>query len=143
MGIAPVVCTELTVPVIEKAHLRGAAVQRSTFFFWSSTMSRFLRREPTTREEIQDEIEHLISALADLKKGTVRDSRRNLDTLKSSFEHLLEEGRDLWSHAYPELYGKGRKAGKAAKECVREHPLSTALIGLGAFALVGWLIAKR
>ncbi len=103
----------------------------------------FFSRHPHTKEQIQDEIDQLMDALHDLQHSAGRDSRRSLHDLGERAERLWHASRETLGDTYGDLSRKTRKASRAASECAREHPLSTALVGVGALALIGWLISRR
>jgi len=85
-------------------------------------MSRF-SRTPTTRDEIEREIQNLMAALDDLKDDASRESRNRFNALRSRAETLWNDNR-LDEHCH-DLSRRGRDAGRMAKDCAREHPLST------------------
>jgi ElaB/YqjD/DUF883 family membrane-anchored ribosome-binding protein len=103
-------------------------------------MSRF-SRTPTTRDEIEREIHNLMSALDELKREATRESRGRFDSLRARAESLWHDAD--WDEHRHDLSLKGREASRMAKECVREHPLSTAALALGAVALIGYLATRR
>ncbi|WP_282339438.1 MULTISPECIES: YqjD family protein [Pseudomonas] len=100
-------------------------------------------RTPTTKEQIQDEIDNLMNALHDLQQSASRDSRRSIHDLSDRAERLWHASRETFGDTYGDLSRKTLKASRAAGECARQHPLSTALVGVGALALIGWLISRR
>ncbi|WP_028241535.1 DUF883 family protein [Stutzerimonas azotifigens] len=103
-------------------------------------MSRFTHK-PTTREEVQSEIDHLMSALEDLRRDAARDSHHRLGLLKSRAESLWHDSH-LDEH-YADLSKKTVQAGRMASECVRQHPLTTVALAAGACALIGYLVTRR
>jgi len=103
-------------------------------------MSRF-SRTPTTRDEIESEIQDLMAALDDLKREASRGSRHRFDALRSRAESLWHDA-DLDSHRR-DLSRRSREAGRMAKDCAREHPLSTVALAAGAVALIGYLVSRR
>ena len=103
-------------------------------------MSRF-SRTPTTRDEIEREIHNLMSALDELKHEASKDTRHRFDSLRSRAEGLWHDA--AWDEHRQDLTRKGREASRMAKECVREHPLSTVALALGAVALIGYLASRR
>ncbi|WAD25258.1 DUF883 domain-containing protein [Pseudomonadaceae bacterium T75] len=96
-------------------------------------MSRF-SSTPTTRNDIEREIQNLMSALDELKHEATRGSRHRLDDLRSRAE-------SLWHDA--ELSRRGRQATRMATDCARKHPLSTLALAAGAVALIGYLATRR
>lgn len=103
-------------------------------------MSRFSRK-PVTRDEIESEIHNLMSALDDLKQDASRESRHRLNSLRSRAESMWNDN-NLDEH-YSDLSRRGRDAGRMAKDCAREHPLSTVALAAGAVALIGYLFTRR
>ncbi len=103
-------------------------------------MSRFSRK-PTTRDEIESEIRNLMAALDDLKDDATRSSRNRFDSLLSRAESLWNDS-DLDTHRR-DLSKRGREASRMAKDCAREHPLSTVALAAGAVALIGYLVTRR
>lgn len=103
-------------------------------------MSRF-SRTPTTRDEIEREIHNLMNALDELKRDATRETHSRFDSLRSRAESLWHDAD--WDEHRHELSQKGREASRMAKQCVREHPLSTAALALGAVALIGYLASRR
>lgn len=103
-------------------------------------MSRFSRK-PTTRDEIESEIQDLMAALDDLKRDAGRESRHRFDSLRARAETLWHDA-DLDSHRR-DLSRRGREASLRAKDCAREHPLSTVALAAGAVALIGYLVSRR
>ncbi|EQM80963.1 DUF883 family protein [Stutzerimonas stutzeri] len=104
-------------------------------------MSRFFSRKPTTRDEIEREIHNLMTALDDLKHDATQGSRHRLDSLRSRAESLWQDAD--WDSHCRDLSKRGRDASRMAKECVREHPLSTVALAAGAVALIGYLVTRR
>ncbi|MCQ4286377.1 DUF883 domain-containing protein [Pseudomonas stutzeri] len=102
-------------------------------------MSRFSK--PTTRDEIEREIHNLMTALDELKHDASRGSRHRFDSLRSRAESLWHDA-DLDAH-YRDLSKRSREASRLAKDCVREHPLSTLALAAGAVALIGYLATRR
>ncbi len=103
-------------------------------------MSRFSRK-PTTRDEIESEIQDLMAALDELKRDATRESRHRFNSLRSRAESLWNDA-DLDTHRR-DLSKRGREASRMAKECAREHPLSTVALAAGAVALIGYLVTRR
>ena len=103
-------------------------------------MSRFSRK-PTTRDEIENEIHNLMTALDELKDDASRRSRHRFDSLRSRVESLWNDS-DFDSHRR-DLSRRGRDASRMAKDCAREHPLSTVALAAGAVALIGYLVTRR
>ncbi|MCP9340472.1 MULTISPECIES: glycine zipper domain-containing protein [Stutzerimonas] len=103
-------------------------------------MSRF-SRTPTTRDEIEREIHNLMAALDDLKDDASRGSRSRFNALRSRAETLWNDNR--WDEHCHDLSRRGRDAGRMAKDCAREHPLSTVALAAGAVALIGYLVTRR
>lgn len=103
-------------------------------------MSRFSRR-PTTRDEIESEIQNLMSALDDLKQDASRESRHRFNALRSRAESLWNDV-DLDGHR-EHLTRRGREASRMARDCAREHPLSTVALAAGALAVIGYLVTRR
>ncbi|KJH85224.1 MULTISPECIES: glycine zipper domain-containing protein [Pseudomonadaceae] len=103
-------------------------------------MSRFSRK-PTTRDEIESEIHDLMTALDELKHDAARGSRHRFDSLRARAESLWHDAD--WDAHCRDLSKRGRDAGRMAKECVREHPLSTVALAAGAVALIGYLVTRR
>lgn len=103
-------------------------------------MSRFSHK-PTTRDEIEHEIQDLMAALDDLKRDATRSSRHRFDSLRARAESLWHDA-DLDSHRR-DLSRRGRAAGLMAKDCARQHPLSTVALAAGAVALIGYLVSRR
>ncbi|MBA1275687.1 DUF883 family protein [Stutzerimonas azotifigens] len=103
-------------------------------------MSLFARKS-TTREDIEHEIHSLMSALDELKHSANRDSRHRLASLRSRAESLWNDVH-LDEH-YADLSRKTREASRMAKDCAREHPLSTLALAAGACALIGYLVTRR
>ncbi|EWC42358.1 DUF883 family protein [Pseudomonas stutzeri] len=102
-------------------------------------MSRFSK--PTTREEVQHEIDSLMRALDELKHDATRDSRHRLGALRSRAESLWHDQH--WDEHYADLSKRTREAGRAARDCAKEHPLGTLALAAGACALIGYLITRR
>ncbi|WP_407293974.1 glycine zipper domain-containing protein [Stutzerimonas zhaodongensis] len=103
-------------------------------------MSRFSRK-PTTRDEIENEIQNLMAALDDLKQDATRESRSRFNSLRARAESLWNDA-DLDTHRR-DLTLRGREASRMAKDCAREHPLSTVALAAGAVALIGYLVTRR
>ncbi|MGE4405735.1 DUF883 family protein [Pseudomonas sp.] len=103
-------------------------------------MSRFSHK-PTTREEVQHEIDSLIRALDELRHDAARDSRHHLDNLRSRAESLWHDQH--WDKHYAELSQRTREASRMARDCAREHPLCTVALAAGACALIGYLVTRR
>lgn len=103
-------------------------------------MSRFSRK-PTTRDEIEREIHDLMAALDELKHDATRGSRHRFDSLRARVESLWNDA-DLDTHCR-DLSKRSRDASRLAKDCVREHPLSTVALAAGAVALIGYLVTRR
>jgi len=103
-------------------------------------MSRF-SHTPTTREDIQHEIDNLVRALDKLKHDAARESRHGLGSLRSRAEALWQDAH--WDEHCAELSRRSHDAGRMAKECARQHPLATAALAAGAFALIGFLVTRR
>lgn len=103
-------------------------------------MSRFSRK-PTTRDEIESEIQNLMAALDDLKQDATRESRSRFNSLRSRAESLWSDSN--WDDHAGDLSRRGRDAGRMAKDCAREHPLSTVALAAGAVALIGYLVTRR
>lgn len=103
-------------------------------------MSRFSRK-PTTRDEIESEIHNLMAALDELKHEATRGSRHRFDSLRARAEALWNDA-DLDAHCR-DLSKRSREASRLAKDCVREHPLSTVALAAGAIALIGYLVTRR
>lgn len=102
-------------------------------------MSRFSK--PTTRDEIEREIHNLMTALDELKHDATRGSRHRFDSLRSRAESLWHDAD--WDAHYRDLSKRSREAGRLAKDCVREHPVSTLALAAGAVALIGYLVTRR
>lgn len=94
-----------------------------------------------TRDEIQREIDSLTRALDKLKDTAASESHDRYDSLRDRVERLWHNAD--FEDRYADISRKTRKAGRVACENVREHPLSTAVIGLSVAAVVGWLISRR
>ncbi|MGK9066387.1 DUF883 family protein [Stutzerimonas chloritidismutans] len=103
-------------------------------------MSRFSRR-PTTRDEIESEIQNLMAALDELKHDASRESRHRFNSLRARAESLWHDA-DLDGHR-EHLTRRGREAGRMARDCAREHPLSTLALAAGAVAMIGYLVTRR
>ncbi|QGZ29213.1 glycine zipper domain-containing protein [Stutzerimonas stutzeri] len=103
-------------------------------------MSRFSHK-PTTRAEIEREIQDLMTALDELKHDATRGSRHRFDALRARAESLWHDAD--WDAHCRDLSKRGRDASRLAKECVREHPLSTVALAAGAVALIGYLVTRR
>ncbi|QLF93760.1 DUF883 domain-containing protein [Pseudomonas sp. ABC1] len=100
-----------------------------------------LSRKPTTRDEIEREIQNLTSALEELGHDAAHESRKHLDGLRSRLQSLWQE-HNLDEHC-AELSRKTRQVGRATKDCAREHPVATVALVAGAVALVGYLASRR
>jgi ElaB/YqjD/DUF883 family membrane-anchored ribosome-binding protein len=103
-------------------------------------MSRFSRK-PTTRDEIENEIHNLMTALDELKDDATRNSRHRFDSLRSRAESLWNDA-EFDSHRR-DLSRRSREASRMAKDCAREHPMSTVALAAGAVALIGYLVTRR
>ena len=103
-------------------------------------MSRFSHK-PTTRDEIESEIQNLMAALDELKHDATRGSRHRFDSLRARAESLWNDAN--WDEHCRDLSKRSRNASRMAKECVREHPLSTVALAAGAVALIGYLVTRR
>lgn len=103
-------------------------------------MSRF-SHTPTTRAEVQHEIDTLMRALDELKHDATRSSRRGLHDLRSRAETLWHDAN--WDEHYADLSRRTRDAGRVAKDCAREHPWTTVALAAGACALIGYLVTRR
>ncbi|AFN76135.1 DUF883 family protein [Stutzerimonas nitrititolerans] len=103
-------------------------------------MSRF-SSTPTTRNDIEREIQNLMSALDELKHEATRGSRHRLDDLRSRAESLWHDAN--WDEHCQELSRRGRQATRMATDCARKHPLSTLALAAGAVALIGYLATRR
>jgi ElaB/YqjD/DUF883 family membrane-anchored ribosome-binding protein len=94
-----------------------------------------------TRDEIQREIDSLSRALEKLKESASSESSDRFDKLRYRVERLWNDAN--FEDHYADISRKTRNASRVACEGAREHPVSTAVIGLGVAALVGWLITRR
>jgi ElaB/YqjD/DUF883 family membrane-anchored ribosome-binding protein len=103
-------------------------------------MSRFSRK-PTTRDEIESEIQNLMAALDDLKDEASRESRHRFNAVRSRAESLWNDSK--WDEHCNDLSRRGRDASRMAKDCAREHPFSTVALAAGAVALIGYLATRR
>lgn len=103
-------------------------------------MSRF-SHTPTTREEIQHEIDSLMRALDRLKHDTARESRHGLDSLRSRAEALWHDAH--WDEHCADLSRRTQDVGRMARDCARQHPLATVALAAGACALIGYLVTRR
>lgn len=107
-------------------------------------MSFMSHRTPASREEIQAEIDKLITALRDLKHGgSGQTDGGRLHSLKARAEQIWEESRGLLDERYPALCEKGRRISRQGVEQAREHPLATLAVGVTAVALIGWWLSRR
>ena len=68
-------------------------------------------------------------------------SGSQIGTLRSRAESLWQDAD--WDSHCRDLSKRGRDASRMAKECVREHPLSTVALAAGAVALIGYLVTRR
>lgn len=103
-------------------------------------MSRFSHK-PTTRDEIEHEIQDLMTALDELKRDASRGSRHRFDSLRARAESLWNDAS--WDEHCRDLSRRSRDAGRMARDCAREHPLSTVALAAGAVALIGYLVTRR
>ncbi|MBE7374015.1 DUF883 family protein [Pseudomonas lopnurensis] len=103
-------------------------------------MSRFSHK-PTTREEVQHEIDNLMRALDELRHDAAQDSRQHLGALRSRAESLWHDQH--WDKHYADLSQRTREASRLARDCAREHPWGTVALAAGACALIGYLITRR
>ena len=103
-------------------------------------MSRFSHK-PTTRDEIEREIHDLMAALDELKHDANRGARHRFDSLRARAESLWNDAN--WDEHCRDLSKRSRDAGRMAKDCAREHPLSTVALAAGAVALIGYLVTRR
>lgn len=103
-------------------------------------MSRF-SKTPTTRDDIEHEIQNLMSALDELRHKASSGSHRRLDDLRSRAESLWHDGN--WDEHCHELSRRSREATRMASDCARKHPLSTLALAAGAVALIGYLVSRR
>jgi len=116
------------------------AVQSPVVNQGRTRMSRF-SSTPTTRHDIEREIQNLMSALDELKHEATRGSRHRLDDLRSRAESLWHDAN--WDEHCQELSRRGRQATRMATDCARKHPLSTLALAAGAVALIGYLATRR
>lgn len=88
---------------------------------------------------VEHEIQVLTRRLEKLKRKAGRDSHRTYAQFKQGAEELLDHSQEHWQY----LAGEGRKLGKQAKQCVEQNPAASVAIGIGALAVLGWLLCKR
>ena len=82
---------------------------------------------------------HFASSRGDRKSTIFCTTPR--DSLRSRAESLWHDAD--WDEHRHDLSRKSREASRMAKECVREHPLSTAALDLGVVAVIGYLATRR
>ncbi len=104
-------------------------------------MVRFGSHTAQSREDVLEEIQRLQQALDDLRHDSLHGSRRGLDTLRRRAESLWH-GHHL-NERYDDLSKSTREASRLARECVREHPVSSAALALGACVVIGCLLMYR
>lgn len=103
-------------------------------------MSRF-SHTPTTRAEVQHEIDTLMRALDELRHDATRGSRHGLQDLRSRAKALWHDAH--WDEHCADLSRRTRDAGRMAKDCARAHPWTTVALAAGACALIGYLVTRR
>lgn len=97
----------------------------------------------SAQERIQEEIREINQALDELRRTATRESRDHYDELKNRIETLWKGSREHLAGGYGELRRYTRSASRHASECVREHPVASIALGVGACALIGWLLTRR
>lgn len=103
-------------------------------------MSIFTHKSET-RRDIEKEIQRISHALDSLKRDAVRESDQRFD----GFRRKLES---LWDDSHLEAHGSHLRdsaldASRKARDCAREHPLTTLALAAGACALIGYLVTRR
>jgi len=97
----------------------------------------------SAEERIQAEIREINQALDELRRNATRDTRERYDVLKQRAEQLWEGSRDQLLDGYDEVRRHTLAVGRQASECVRAHPFASIALGVGACALIGWLLTRR
>ena len=90
--------------------------------------------EPTTHDlgQLADDARALMSATADVAGEKVGEARKRLAVALDRAKDLAGQVRD-----------KAVQGAKAADKAVHEHPYQAIAIGVGAGALIGYLVARR
>lgn len=97
----------------------------------------------SAEDRIQAEIREINQALDELRRNATRDTRERYDVLKNRAEQLWEGSREQLADGYEELRRHGLEVGRQARECARAHPVASIALGVGACALIGWLLTRR
>lgn len=100
------------------------------------------RTAANAQERIEHEIRTLSRALDELKHSASHDTRKNYDLLKHNAERLWSDSREHLGASYEDLSRLTLNAGRHARDCAREHPVTTLAVGLGVAAVIGWLLYR-
>lgn len=94
-----------------------------------------------TRSEIEREIQRISQALDQLKRDAARESDHRVDAIRRKMESLWDDAH-VEEHS-AQLRDSTLEAGRLARECVRQHPLTTLALAAGAVALIGFLATRH
>lgn len=101
----------------------------------------FFSHKSTARSDIEREIHRLSDALDSLKREAARESDHRFDALRRKMESLWD-GSHLEQHG-AHLRDSAVDAGRLARDCARDHPVTTLALAAGAVALIGYLATRR
>ncbi len=94
-------------------------------------------------EDLETELNNLLSSLEQLKEGASEESRRSLGQLRRNVENALEHSRKLLAESYDQVLERTCQAGRATREFGREHPLASTGLLVGAIGLIGYCLYKN
>lgn len=92
--------------------------------------------------QLRKQIEALNTQLAELSQQGEEALEDGYEQVKSRAGELWQGSREHLLEGYQQLQEQGKAAGQQVSRCVREHPLGSLAIGIGACALICWLIRR-
>lgn len=104
-------------------------------------MARFGSHAAQSREDVLEEIQRLQQALDDLRHDSLHGTRKGFDTLRRRAESMWHDHH--LNERYGDLSKNTREVSRLARECVREHPVSSAALVLGVCVVIGCLWMYR
>lgn len=96
-----------------------------------------------TQASLEQEIRDLSEALDQLKQRAMHDTQRNYDYFKSNAARAWEGSQEHLSEAYEDISQRALQLSRQAKDCAKAHPVGSIALGVGACALIGWLLCRR
>jgi ElaB/YqjD/DUF883 family membrane-anchored ribosome-binding protein len=96
-----------------------------------------------TQASLEQEIRDLSAALDQLKQRAVQDTQRNYGHFRANASRAWEGSQEQLSDAYEEISQRALQLSREAKDCAKAHPLGSIALGVGACALIGWLLCRR